>query len=262
MGLAGVLTLLPQWSAAWLLMSLRIGAMLMMTPIFHARYIPLTVRVLIVLALAATLGGVWNGAAAEPAHLWRAAFSELALGATLGLGILFAFAAISFGGRLVDVMVGFGMAQVIDPVTQRHIPVLSALLDLFGLTLFFLLDGHHALLRGLAHSLEIFPLGAAWPLESALGTVVAQFAGLFGLGFILVAPVVLCLLMVELALGVVARTLPQMNMLLVGIPVKIAVGVFALWAWVYGLSFFMQQVFARIAAMWTSLFVVAGGAAR
>lgn len=260
--LQSLVPLLPKMTTGWLLLSLRIGAMLMMTPVFHAAYIPLIVRVLLVLALSLALGWAWGGAAQPVSDLWQAALTEVALGCALGLGILFAFAAISFGGRLMDVEVGFGMAQVIDPVTQRQIPVLSALLDLLAIVMFLLMDGHHALLRGLAYSLEVFPLGTPWPMGATLGIVIKQFAGLFGLGFALVAPVVLCVVLVEVALGVLARGLPQMNMLLMGAPVKIVAGVLALSAWVYGLSLVMHQAFAGIVNMWTSLFALAPGGPR
>jgi flagellar biosynthesis protein FliR len=260
--LQSLVPLLPKLATGWLLLSLRIGAMLMMTPVFHAGYIPLTVRVLLILALSLALGWAWGGNAKPPADLWQAALTELALGCTLGLGILFAFAAISFGGRLMDVEVGFGMAQVIDPVTRRQIPVLSALLDLLAIVLFLLLDGHHALLRGLAYSLEVFPLGAPWPLQAALAPVAKQFVGLFGLGFALVAPVVLCVVLVEVALGVLARGLPQMNMLLMGAPVKIVAGVLALGIWIYGMSQVMHQAFAGIVSTWSALFALVPGGSR
>lgn len=252
--LQSLLPLLPKMSAGWLLLSLRIGAMLVMTPVFHAAYVPATVRMLLVLGLSAALAWAWGVPAEPQVDVWQAALTELALGATLGLGILFAFAAVSFAGRLIDVQVGFGMAQVIDPVTQRQIPVLSALLDLTALVVFLLLDGHHALLRGLAYSLEVFPLGQPWPLSAAVGPVLKQFAGLFSLGFVLVAPVVLCIVLVEVALGVLARGLPQMNMLLMGAPVKIVAGVFALGAWVYGMGLVMHQVFGGIVSTWSAIF--------
>jgi flagellar biosynthesis protein FliR len=253
---------LPKLTTAWLLISLRIAATLLMTPVFHAAYIPLSVRVLLVLSLSLAVGAGYGDSAEVPEDLWQAALAELALGCTLGLGILCAFAAISFGARLMDAVVGFGMAQVLDPVTQHQIPVLSALLEVLAVVMFVVLDGHHALLRGLTYSLAIVPLGHAWPSEAAAGPIARQFCGLFGLGFLLVAPVVLCMVLVEAALGVLARGLPQMNMLLLGAPVKIAAGVLALSAWVYGMGRVMEQIFAGIATTWTALFALASGGPR
>lgn len=256
--LSAFASLLPKMSVGWLLLSLRIGAMFLMTPIFHSASVPMTIRMLIVLALAAVMSWAWGSEApAVPQDIWQAALAELALGCTMGLGILLAFAAVSFAGRLVDIQIGFGMAQVLDPITQRQIPVLTALLELSAVVLFFLLNGHHALLRGLAYSLEVFPIGRPWPFMASADAIVKQFAGLFTLGFALVAPVVLCVVLVEVALGVIARGLPQMNMLLMGAPVKVVAGLLALWAWIYGMSMVLNQVFASIASTWAALFSLA-----
>lgn len=205
------------------LLALRLSTMFLLTPILHAFSVPASARLLLVIGLAVGLAlGIPATDTREmltmtSAELFTSCLKELALGATLALTILTAFAAISMAGRLMDVQIGFGIAQVFDPVTQRQIPVLSSAFDKLGVIVFFMIDGHHALLRGIAYSLERFPLGRTWPVEAAAPFVIKQFAGLFGLGLALAAPVVVCLLMVELALGVVARNLPQMNTVLIGL---------------------------------------------
>jgi flagellar biosynthesis protein FliR len=245
------------------LMSLRLSAVFLLTPILSAFSVPATARVLIVLGLA--LGLVFGIPAAEtsalPAlstgQLLVASSTELALGATLALGILTAFAAISMAGRLIDVQIGFGMAQVFDPVTQRQVPILTSAFDKLGVIVFFLVNGHHALLRGVAYSLERFPLGRPWSVEAAAPMILKQVAGLFGLGLALAAPVVVCLLMLELALGVVARNLPQMNMFVIGVPVKIVVGLAALSLWFGGVGDAMNRIYGSIYRTWDGVFAAA-----
>ncbi|ROZ63180.1 flagellar biosynthetic protein FliR [Ramlibacter sp. WS9] len=245
------------------LLSLRLSAVFLFTPILYAFSVPATARVLIVIGLA--LGLALGVPSAETrallamgnGELVAAGITELALGATLALGILIAFASISMAGRLVDVQIGFGMAQVYDPVTQRQVPVLTSAFDKLGVIVFFLLDGHHALLRGIAYSLERFPLGRGWPIESAAPWVIKQMAGLFALGFALAAPVVVCLLLVELALGVVARNLPQMNMFVIGAPIKIVVGLAALSLWFGGVGPAMNRIYGSIYKTWDAVFAAA-----
>jgi flagellar biosynthetic protein FliR len=245
------------------LLSLRLSAIFLLTPIFSAFSVPATARLLLVIGLAVGLalgipaGQTQAALSMGPGQLLASCMFELALGATLALSILTAFAAISMAGRLIDVQIGFGMAQVFDPVTRRQIPVLTSAFDKLGVIVFFLVDGHHALLRGIAYSLDRFPLGRAWSTEAAAPYVIKQVAGLFALGMALAAPVVVCLLMVELALGVVARNLPQMNMFVIGIPIKIVVGLAALSVWLAGVGDGMNRVYGSIYRTWDAVFAAA-----
>ncbi len=246
------------------LLSIRLGAVLLLTPVLYAFSVPGSVRVLLVVGWSVGLALGVPADTGREALVWStgqlvtASLTELALGATLALGMLAAFAAFSLAGRLIDLQIGFGMAQVLDPATQRQIPVMTAAFNQAGLLVFFLVNGHHALLRGLAYSLERFPLGRGWPLDAAAAMVLKQVGGLFTLGIALAAPVVACLLMVELALGVVARNLPQMNMFVIGIPVKIIVGLMALAVWFAGMGDTMTRIHASTYRTWNSMFATEG----
>lgn len=251
------------WIVAVLLLSVRIAAALFLTPVLHAAAVPLTVRILLVLGLACVIALPFGGAAVamptDVGGLGRAVLREAAVGATLGLGVLVAFAGFALAGRLVDVQVGFGFPQVLDPATRMQVPVLSAILTLVAALVFFLVDGHHALLRGLAFSLERFPLGQGWPAAGAAWPLVREVAALFTLGFALVAPVVLALLLVEFALGVVARNLPQMNMLVMGIPVKVVAGMLALSVWAGGFGAPAGRLYGTIYQAWSGWFAAERG---
>lgn len=254
------------WVANALLLSARLSALLMMTPLLYAIPIPPSVRVLLALGLSAAIAlPLASAPLMVPAGLggMLASFlSEFALGATMGLGILMAFSGFEFAGRLLDVQIGFGMAQVFDPLTRRQVPVLTSMLGMLALLIFFLVDGHHALLRGVGFSLERFPVGQAWSLGAGAEPLVRQAAGLFTLGFALAAPIVLSLLLLEFALGVVSRNLPQANMLALGIPVKIVAGLLALSLWTGGMGGVMLRVYGDIYRTWASLFELAPGERR
>ncbi|RYF36402.1 MAG: flagellar biosynthetic protein FliR [Comamonadaceae bacterium] len=246
------------WVHRVLLLSARISALFLMTPVLYAIPVPPLVRVLMAVALAAALALPFSGGPqTQPVGagvLLQSFLQELAVGATLGLGILMAFAGFAIAGRLIDVQVGFGIGQVFDPLTRTQVPVLTSVFTLFGVLLFFLVDGHHALLRGIAYSLERFPLGMPWSLDAAAAPVVKQASALFTLGFALAAPVVLSLLLVEFALGVIARNLPQVNMFVLGIPVKIIAGLLALSIWAVGLGGVAGRMYGEIYRTWTTLF--------
>lgn len=256
------------------LLSLRVGATLLMTPVLAASSVPPTVRVLLVIAIACMCSGlsqsvlshdVANSLIDHPGLLIQAAATELTLGATLGLGILLAFGAFSIAGGLLDIQIGFGIAQVFDPITNTQSSILTSAFNQIALVAFFLVDAHHALLRGFAYSLERFPLGGEWPINVAFAPLAKQVAGLFSLGFALAAPVVFCILLIDLMLGVVARNLPQINMLVLGVPVKITAGLIALSLWFGGMGNTMSTTYASIFRTWDAIFSAAamhGTAAR
>lgn len=250
------------WIAAVLLLAARIAAALLLTPVLYALSMPALVRLLATLSLACVLAMPFAARAAvdvqDTGALVVALMREAAIGATLGLGILMAFAGFALAGRLVDVQAGFGIAQVFDPATRSRVPIVSAVFGLLAVVFLFLVDGHHALLRGIAYSVERFPVGHPWSASVAAEPLLRQGAGLFALGFALAAPVVLGLLLVEFALGVISRNLPQMNMLALGIPLKILVTLFALSAWAAGFGAPARRLYEGIYHAWTAWFAAGG----
>ena len=258
MPFAGIIDASQSWLTAAFLLAVRLGGLLLMTPPLGARAIPATARVAFVVALAALLAASVPSssvvALGNPGSFVAAAAGEFLLGATMALGISFAFAAFAVGARLLDVQIGFGIGQVFDPVTQQQLPVLSGIVGQLAVVLFFLSDAHLALFRGLAISIERFPPGTAWPLEAAVAPVIQQTAAMFSLGFAIVAPVVFCLALIDLGLGVLARNLPQMNMFVLGIPVKVMAGLAALSLWVVASGGIVARINASIFAGWEAMF--------
>jgi flagellar biosynthetic protein FliR len=250
------------WVLTVLLLSVRIATVLLLTPVLYAAEMPATVRAAIVLGLACVIAMPFarpaSVAVADVGALTESVLREAAVGAMLGLGILMAFGGFALAGRMVDVQIGYGIAQVFDPLTRTRAPVLSAVFGLFAAVFFFVADGHHALVRGIAFSVDRFPVGQAFPLAGAAEPLVAQMAALFTLGFALAAPVVLALLLVEFALGVVSRNLPQMNMLVMGIPVKVVVGLLALSVWATAFNAPAGRLYAGIAGTWNAWFTAGG----
>lgn len=222
---------------AVLLVSLRLGALILLAPPLAQLPIPATARMALVLALSAGLVAALAVQPADalisqsdsttgwptPVALIVAALGELTRGLALAIGWAVAFAAFDGAGRLLDLQVGFNLGAAFDPLTRRPTSVLGQALHLFGVALAFGLGAHHMLLRLLAHSLDIAPPGT--PLDSAgwaaaagnLGALAGQAAAL---GLALVIPVSAGLLLIDVALGWLSRTVPQLNLITVGIPIK------------------------------------------
>ena len=177
------------------------------------------------------------------------ALSELLIGATLAFGLISGFAAFQFGGRILDLQIGFGIANIFDPLTRAQAPMLGSALQLAALMVFFSMDGHLLILHGIAFSLERIPLGTSFT-ELPIGAIVAQFGTMFTLGLAVVAPVMIVLLLLDVGFAAISRTMPQVNIFFITIPIKIFVGLLVLAVSVHYMGPIMRKVFASIFEFW------------
>ncbi|WP_426104813.1 flagellar biosynthetic protein FliR [Massilia sp. TSP1-1-2] len=247
------ITIDPAWMLSVFLVALRIGVLLMMSPVFTSLNGLVTVRVLLTLMLSTMLVSGMHLArppvALSIGPVMLAALSELAVGATLAFGVMAAFGAFAVAGKILDVQSGFGIGAVYDPVTRAGAPLFSTMLNMVAVVVFFSMDAHHAFLRGIAFSLRQAPPGTGLGALNG-AAVLAQFGLMFSLGVALIIPVMLCLLLVEMGLAIISRVLPQMNVFIVLVPVKLVAGIalFALTIMTLGPS--MSKVFAAIFTFW------------
>lgn len=208
---------------AILLISLRIAPTLAFAPPFNLMRVPATVRVLLAVALAAWL------VSAHPAQSWRADYDshglfltvigELFLGIALSLSLLLAFAALLTAGRTIDVQAGFGMAMLLDPTTRTQLPLVGTLFAYAAGAIFFATEGPADLLAIWSESVERVPLGSAavgGDVTILTGYLSAVFVMAFGLGGLIMLVLFLC----DMAIAFMSRTLPQMNVMLLGFQVK------------------------------------------
>jgi flagellar biosynthesis protein FliR len=244
------------WLLTTALIALRLGVALLLTPVLAFGSVPARFRLIFVVALAALLvaaTGARAPAGAQDVVAFAAmAAAEAMLGALLAFGVLAAFAAFQLAGRLLDLQLGFGVATLIDPATRGHAPLLGTLLWMAGAMLFFAIDAHHALIGAFALSLQSVPPGR--PLgELALAPIVAQFGLMFSFSLAIAAPVVFMLLLVDTVVAVMARTMPQMNIFFLSLPLKILVGLLVLALSVVHIGPVARRCFESIFAMWESV---------
>jgi len=249
------LTLDTGWLVVVFLVSMRLGALFVLAPGLGAIQAPGPFRVFLVVALAAALVPLVqipasaHAIAGSPGALLSSALNELVVGALLAFGLFAAFGAFMIAGRAIDVQIGFGVASLLDPVSRTHGPLLGTALNLTGLAVFLAADGHHLLLRGLALSFERVPPGGGLP-GFDLGAIAAQFGVAFSLGLAIAAPVLALLLMIDLGLSVMSRTMPQWNVFFVSMPAKIFAGLAVLALSIPHLGPVMNRLFASVFRFW------------
>lgn len=244
------------WVTQVLLVALRVAPLFIMAPVFGSVQAPNLVRGALIFAIAAAL--VATAGAALPAapvnlgELLMQGAGEVAIGAALAFGLAAAFGAFLFAGRLLDFQFGFGIANLIDPVTHTQAPLIGTGLNLLAVTLFFVAHGHHLLVRALLFSLEQFPPGRSI-LELNFAAVVAQFGVIFTLGLALAAPALLAVLLLDVGFAMISRTMPQMNVFIIAIPFKIVLGLVVLAASMRYIGAAAGQAFESVFRYWSAL---------
>lgn len=221
----------------FLLVMARVGAFMVTAPFFSSVQIPRMVKAGMIFFFSVLLVSmapkveVPFAFGAFTLHL----FGEMAVGLLLGLVGATIVAAIDLAGEIIGMQIGFGIVNVIDPTSESQISIISQFKLIVFTLILLALNGHHWILKGLADSFEAVPVGAGNVTPIAGYYLFDLGVHLFVLGTKIAAPVVVVLLLTSGAMGIIARTIPQMNIFLIGFAIRIMVGIFIL---AVSLSFF------------------------
>ena len=214
---------LTRWALTSLLLGLRVAPVFAMAPPFSLTRVPTPFRVFFGLGLATLLASSLPPSARLSdfglAHLVIVAAKELMVGSIFVLAFQLTFGALYLAGRTVDIQAGYGLATLIDPTSQAQSPLVGSMLAYAAGAVFFAMDGHVSLLKLLAVSLEAIPLGAA-QMPATLGPLTNFMSVVFLTSFGVVGAAVLSLFLADMAIALLSRTLPQMNVLILGLQVK------------------------------------------
>jgi flagellar biosynthetic protein FliR len=211
------------------LLLVRPGLLVMVAPVLGGTFTPAPVKVAITVLLAIVLAPtVAIPELTSDLSLTLIVAREVAIGLALGLVVRALIAAAELGGHLGGYQLGFSYAATIDPVSGVRNSVVTSLYGLLAMLALFAVNGHHQILRAMVASYEGLPIGGGHVDQSIL-TGVREILGLiFTVGVRLAAPLVLVLLLVELAVGLVSRSAPSLNFMVVGYPVRLVVGLLVL----------------------------------
>jgi len=150
---------------------------------------------------------------------------EFLLGLSLGLLVRFFLAGVQMAGHLVSIQMGFGMVTLIDPHSQGQSTIIADLFLFLAILVFLGVNGHHFLLRLLARSFEEIPMGRPLALPESLSLFLPRCGALmYQLAVTLAAPVLAALFLTQVALGVVARAVPQIQVMLLSFHLTIGLG--------------------------------------
>ena len=215
----------PIWALP--LASVRTLAFFTTAPILGHSTVPVRVRVALGIAFALVAAPLATAPAIDAdLGIGRAAAmiaGETLVGATLGFGLRLVFMVFAPIGEVMSVQGGLGAASVLDPASGTSSVVLGVLLNSVALVVFLAIDGHHALLRGLAASFERLPLGDAFLTADHFGAMAGLGASLFEITARLAAPVTIVMLVANVGIGILARAIPQLNLIALQLPAFIGI---------------------------------------
>ena len=227
----------------------RVSSAMMVFPIFGSNAFPIQIKISLSLLLSIVMVPILAttpvGVSPTVSILLINVCKEIVVGVLLGFLASMMFAGIELAGQLIAVQMGFGMVNIMDPQAKHNITIISQIQVLLASMIFLAIDGHHFLLDGLNQSFAAIPPLTAHFQEEIFHVNMKMASSIFLAAVKIGAPVIVSLLLTSIALGLTARVVPQMNVFIVGIPLKIGIGLavmafsLPLFAYVFQ-SIFMQ----------------------
>lgn len=203
----------------------RPGMLISTAPVFGGAFAPPHVRIGLTVLLAFTmLPTVTVPPVGSSTALVMVVMRELAIGLAIGLSMRALIAGAEMAGHLTATQIGFTYGAVVDPQSGVRNNMVAVLYANIALVTFFAIDGHHALIRAMASSYTAIPIGTSGVNESLVRSVTEMLGVVFVIGVRFAMPVIIVLLVVEVALGLISRTAPMLNLMVVGTPLRVLVG--------------------------------------
>lgn len=256
--------LIVQGISVFMLIFCRMTAFFVVAPVFSSRSVPASFKIGIsgIISLFILLiQGVNQSVPADLEYILLI-LREVLIGLLIGFAAFLIFAVIQTAGSFIDIQIGFGIANVIDPMTGTSAPVIGNFKYIFATLIFFSINGHHYLLDAVIRSYNWIPLNNDVFLRMASGNVTEFLVSAFGQSFVLAfqmaAPLVAALFLTDVALGFLARTAPQFNVFVIGIPLKIIVGLAMLMLLVSGFIYAFEHLFEVMFRALHNLFGILG----
>ena len=214
----------------WLFMvaMLRPGAAFIAAPIFGAQFVPVQLRLIVALALglpalsATPFALPVDGLASIEGFMLIA--GEIMAGLALGFAVQIGFAAALVAGEVIGAAMGLGFAGMMDPASGQNNPVLGQFLSILAIFLFLSVNGHLALAAIVTESYRALPPGDAWMSAEAINGLVMFGGVLFSAGLSIALPVAFAIVLVQILMGLLARSAPQLNLFAVGFPAALMAG--------------------------------------
>jgi flagellar biosynthetic protein FliR len=207
----------------FILLFFRFSSLFLAVPIFSHKNIPINIKI----SMAFFFSVIFYSSmpplviTIDFPTILLAVLSEFLFGLSIGIVLLLSYHAITFAGEQISFVMGFSLASTIDPQTGVSMPVVSQFLSLLGVMILFVLNMHHWLLIFINNSLSAIPLGGFVISHNLFDYIIKATSNMFMVGFMIAFPVIAISWLCDIVFGMLVKTMPQFNLLVIGFPVKI-----------------------------------------
>lgn len=217
--------LTPQNVVGFLLLFFRFAGLFIMVPLFSHQSIPPNIKTAIAFVFTVLFFAVMPPLEMDisTTRVIMAILSEFLLGFSVGLILQLVIHIMTFAGIQISFIMGFSLASVVDPNSGISMPIISNILSLMALLFFLAVDAHHIVLLFVNDSLQAVPLGGFVVKENLFEYMMNATTNMFVVGFMVAFPIIALSLLADVIFGMLMKTMPQFNLLVIGFPIKIMV---------------------------------------
>jgi flagellar biosynthetic protein FliR len=223
--------LLFEQAPIFALVLFRVGGMMVFAPLMGSASVPGKVKMLITLMLSMAVFPQVSLMGTAPNNMFGLAVAvgnEVLIGISMGFTLTLMYTGVQMGAELVSQQMGWSLAQLVDPVSQISTTVLSQFFVLLTTLIYVLMNGHLILIQSLLETFETIPLMGSGNAGGVLELFLATISAAFALGIRLAGPALAAIFLATMALGFISRTMPQLNILAAGFPVRITLSLMIL----------------------------------
>ena len=215
---------------SYVLIVVRLTTALVLLPMFGGRGVPPHTKIGLGLFMALVIVPLQGPVELDPGlgPLLVAAGREAIVGAALGVAVMLIFQGLEMAGGLAGLQLGMGLGEVLDPVTGAQSNELRRFYGILATLVFFLANAHHEVIQGLVGSFSVVPVATLTADSLSLPGFVQIGAAMFVIAVRITLPIVAAMFIADMGMAVIARTMPQLNVLVVGLPLKIGLGLLIL----------------------------------
>ena len=246
-----------------LLIFVRVSAFFVTIPLFSYKTIPSQLKIVLAFVLSWMMYYTFSiEAFTINGDYLLLVLKEAIVGLVLGLVVYIVFSAVQIAGGFIDFQMGFAMANIVDPQTGAQSPLMGQFFNFLLLLVFLAINGHHLVLDGIFYSYQFMPIDQFFPKfgdAESIEYIMKLFVAVFAIAFQMSAPIIATLFLVTLALGITGKTVPQLNIFVVGFPIKIAVGFILLITMMGVMVEVMEKVIEMGIMGMRNLMIVLGG---
>jgi flagellar biosynthesis protein FliR len=208
----------------------RISAFFLVLPIFGSSSIPMQIKAAMIILLSVFFMGIIPPPVITGQISWLESILMISIesvyGLALGIIASIVFSAVKLGAEIVDQQMGFAMAEIIDPVTGEASQPLGSFFEIIFILLFLSANGHHLFFKIISQSYAAFPAGTIPDIASLTGAIVQAGTVMLTVGLKIAAPMLAAFILLMIVMAVLARMVPEMNILFISFPLQVAMGLF------------------------------------